>query len=92
MTRLSETSTCQRPSPPPPAPPTDPALTPASIAIRTPSPKTYSWIVKNSWSTAFANGGYINVQRGVLCAGMCDESGCGGGNLFTVGDPADYYE
>jgi len=48
--------------------------------------------VKNSWSTAFANGGYINVQRGVLCAGMCDESGCGGGNLFTVGDPADYYE
>lgn len=50
------------------------------------------WIVKNSWSTAFGNAGFINVARGVLCAGICDKSGCGGGNLFTTGDPAAYYE
>lgn len=44
------------------------------------------WIVKNSWSTAFANGGYINVARGVACG----EIDCCG-NLFTYGDPAAYY-
>ena len=50
------------------------------------------WISKNSWSAAFANGGFINVARGVSCAGLCDATGCGGGNLFTSGDPANYYE
>ena len=52
------------------------------------------WKIKNSWSTAFANGGYINVFRGVGCAGICSKGGgaCGGGNLFMHGDPASYYE
>ena len=36
-------------------------------------------------------GGYINVARGVNCAGMCGSPGiCG--HLFTAGDPAAYYE
>jgi len=49
------------------------------------------WIIKNSWSEKFANGGYINVARGIKCAGMCSEAGiCG--HLFTAGDPAAYYE
>lgn len=52
------------------------------------------WKVKNSWSTAFANGGFINVYRGVGCAGICNAGGgaCGGGNLFMHGDPNSYYE
>ena len=45
------------------------------------------WIVKNSWSTAFANGGFINVARGVNCANIAC---CG--NTFTYGDPNKYYE
>jgi cathepsin L len=45
------------------------------------------WIVKNSWSTKFANNGFIKVARGISCASVdC----CG--NLFTYGDPARYYE
>jgi len=49
------------------------------------------WIIKNSWSTRFANRGYINVARGVGCAGMCGSAGiCG--NVFATGDPAAYYE
>jgi len=44
------------------------------------------WIVKNSWSTAFANGGFINVARGVNCG---DIDCCG--NVFTYGDPSSYY-
>lgn len=45
------------------------------------------WLVKNSWSTAFANEGFIYVARGIGCGGIdC----CG--NLFTIGDPARYYE
>ena len=49
------------------------------------------WIIKNSWGTAFANGGYINVARGVQCAGLCGSDGiCG--NLFAAGDPAAYFE
>ena len=44
------------------------------------------WIIKNSWSEKFANSGYINVARGVGCAGMCgDPSICG--NVFGHGDP-----
>ena len=45
------------------------------------------WLVKNSWSTAFANGGFIFVQRGVNCGQIAC---CG--NTFTYGDPAAYYE
>jgi hypothetical protein len=49
------------------------------------------WIIKNSWSENFANGGYINVARGVKCASMCSSAGiCG--HLFAAGDPAAYYE
>lgn len=49
------------------------------------------WIIKNSWSTNFANGGFINVARGVKCASMCSSSGiCG--HLFAAGSPASYYE
>eukprot|EP00040_Diaphanoeca_grandis_P020058 m.106443 g.106443 ORF g.106443 m.106443 type:complete len:325 (+) comp27722_c0_seq1:27-1001(+) len=45
------------------------------------------WLVKNSWSTKFANNGFIKVARGIECASIqC----CG--NTFTVGDPAKYYE
>ena len=49
------------------------------------------WLIKNSWSTKFANQGYIKVARGINCASMCRSPGiCG--HLFTVGDPALYYE
>jgi hypothetical protein len=45
------------------------------------------WIVKNSWSTKFANDGFIKVARGISCASIdC----CG--NTFTYGNPAAYYE
>ncbi len=45
------------------------------------------WIIKNSWSTAFANNGFIKLARGIACAHIdC----CG--YTFTFGDPADYYE
>lgn len=49
------------------------------------------WRIKNSWSTAFANSGYIDVARGLNCAGLCgDPSICG--NVFAHGDPAAYFE
>jgi len=49
------------------------------------------WTIKNSWSTKFANGGYINVARGVNCAGLCGSSDiCG--NVFGHGSNASYYE
>lgn len=49
------------------------------------------WIIKNSWSTRFANNGFINIQRGVGCGGFCgDASICG--NLFGHGDPRSYFE
>jgi len=45
------------------------------------------WIVKNSWSTNWANRGFIKVARGVSCARIdC----CG--TVFTYGDPSSYYE
>ena len=45
------------------------------------------WLVKNSWSTKFANDGFIKVARGVSCGHIdC----CG--NVFTIGEPASYYE
>jgi len=45
------------------------------------------WIVKNSWSTKFANQGFIYVARGISCAQIdC----CG--NVYTYGDPASYYK
>ena len=47
------------------------------------------WKIKNSWSTQFANQGYINVARGVACAGLCgDPSICG--NVFGHGSNASY--
>ena len=56
-----------------------------------PPPLSPSGIIKNSWSEKFANNGFINVQRGVQCGGMCgDPSICG--NLYGTGDPASYYE
>ena len=45
------------------------------------------WLVKNSWSQAFANNGFIFVARGVGC-GQIDCCG----NTFTIGDPSTYYE
>jgi hypothetical protein len=49
------------------------------------------WTIKNSWSTKFANDGFIYVARGVQCAGLCgDPSICG--NLFGHGSNASYYE
>ena len=49
------------------------------------------WIIKNSWSEKFANGGFINVARGVKCGGMCTSPDiCG--NLFGHGSNASYYE
>ena len=45
------------------------------------------WQVKNSWSTKFGNQGFIKVARGISCGHIdC----CG--NVFTMGDPASYYE
>jgi hypothetical protein len=49
------------------------------------------WKIKNSWSTAFANQGFINVARGVGCGGMCSSPDiCG--NVFGHGSPSSYYE
>ncbi len=49
------------------------------------------WIIKNSWNSSFANAGYIYIQRGVGCGGLCsDPSICG--NVFGHGAPATYYE
>ncbi len=52
----------------------------------TPERPALAAVVKNSWSTAFANQGFINVARGVNCG---DINCCG--NTFTYGDPASYY-
>lgn len=44
------------------------------------------WIVKNSWSTAFANQGFIKVARGISCARVdC----CG--FMPTYGKPEKYF-
>jgi hypothetical protein len=49
------------------------------------------WIVKNSWSPRFANGGFIYIARGVGCGGLCGSSDiCG--NVFGHGQPSSYYE
>jgi len=49
------------------------------------------WIIKNSWSANFANGGFINVARGINCASMCTSAQiCG--NVNAAGDPASYFE
>ena len=45
------------------------------------------WIVKNSWSEAFANDGFINVPRGIGCAGLTGAAG-----LMMYGEPSTYYE
>ena len=85
-----------RPSPHPPHTTTTNAaarLPAALISSRKPnSPPPQK--IKNSWSTAFANGGYINLARGVACAGICDArtGSCGGGNLFIHGAGEAYYE
>ena len=48
-------------------------------------------LLVRSWSEKFANGGFINVARGVNCAGLCGSAGiCG--NVFTTGDADTYYE
>ena len=74
------------PSPVPPLPPPRPPP-PAHTHTRRPFMRS----IKNSWSEKFANDGFINVQRGVQCAGMCgDPSICG--NVFGHGDPKGYYE
>lgn len=39
------------------------------------------WIIKNSWSTAFANDGFIYLARGISC-GQVDCCG----NVFTYGE------
>lgn len=45
------------------------------------------WNIKNSWSTKFANSGFIKLARGVKCAHIdC----CG--YTFTYGEPSSYYE
>jgi hypothetical protein len=47
--------------------------------------------VKNSWSSKWANAGYINVARGINCAGICgDPTICG--NMFAHANPASYFE
>ena len=47
--------------------------------------------IKNSWSTRFANAGFINVARGVQCGGLCsDPSICG--NVFGTGANSSYFE
>ena len=47
--------------------------------------------MSSSWSTKFANSGYIKMARGLSCGSLCSSPGiCG--HLFTAGDPAAYYE
>ena len=46
------------------------------------------WLVKNSWSLAFADQGFVKLARGVECGGILEA----GVNLFTYGDPAKYYQ
>jgi hypothetical protein len=70
-----------------------PPLPPLTIHLRRPPPPPpppppiRSRVLPHSWSTAFANGGFIFVQRGVNCGNIAC---CG--NTFTYGDPAAYYE
>ena len=45
------------------------------------------WIVKNSWSTQFANNGFIKVARGINCAKIAC---CGW--IPTYGPVAAYYQ
>lgn len=60
---------------------------PRLVGFGTDAARGAYWLVKNSWSTKFGNDGLIKVARGVSCASIdC----CG--NVFTVGDPASYYE
>ena len=46
------------------------------------------WLIKNSWSAAFGNAGFIKVARGVGCAHVDGSTGA----LFTYGDASGYYE
>ena len=45
------------------------------------------WIIKNSWGTAFADGGYVYMARGVNCANILEADA----GLYTVGPPELYY-
>ncbi|KAK3247490.1 hypothetical protein CYMTET_43015 [Cymbomonas tetramitiformis] len=46
------------------------------------------WEIKNSWSTAFANNGFIKIARGVNCGNLAKDAAI---DLFTIGDPSSYY-
>jgi hypothetical protein len=61
------------------------------VGYGTDSTKGDFWLIKNSWSTKWANKGFVKVARGMNCASMCtDSSICG--NVFTIGDPTAYFE
>ena len=45
------------------------------------------WIIKNSWGTAFADGGYVYMARGVNCANILEADA----GLYTFGPPELYY-
>ena len=59
-----------------------------TIDARTGKPYGKYWLIKNSWSTSFADNGFIKIARGVKCGNLLEADA----TLYTYGDPAAYYE
>jgi len=46
------------------------------------------WVIKNSWTATWHDHGFVYLPRGINCANISQA----GGDLFTMGNPASYYE